>query len=263
MLSIGLIGCGALGSALARLVNEGKAGDVSIVALYDKVDSKCFDLSSKFGHAPIVARSLEEFFSVPVMSLVVEAASQEAVDEYGESVLNSGRDLLVMSTGALLDGALRQRLYQAAWRADRKIFVPSGAIFGIDGLKAASLGRVKSVELVTRKPPKALGLRGLKKAKTVFSGSAEEAVKKFPRNINVSATISLAGTGGAKTTVKLVADPKVKNNTHEMTVRGDFGTLFSRAENRPLAENPKTSYLAALSAVQLLKQLSHPIRIGT
>ena len=263
MLSVGLIGCGALGSSLARLIDSGKAGEVSLVALYDLDREKAFRLGAEFGHAPLVARSKEEFFSAPVMQLVVEAASQQAVEEHGESVLNSGRDLLVMSVGALLDNGLRERLYKAAWRTGRTIYVPSGAVAGVDGLKAASLGKISFVQLVSRKPAKALGLHGLKKSKTVFSGTAEEAVKRFPLNINVAATLSLAGVGGKKTLVKLVADPRAKHNVHELTVKGDFGTLFSRCENRALAENPKTSYLAALSAASVLRQVSEPIRIGS
>jgi aspartate dehydrogenase len=147
-------------------------------------------------------------------------------------------------------------------------------VAGIDGLKSGAVGGIHLVELTTRKPPsgfegneyvkeKGIDLPSIEKEKTLFTGSAKEAVKFFPENVNVAASLSLAGIGPEATRVKIVADPSAAENVHEIKVRGEFGRLFVRVENVPSIANPKTSYLAALSAIATLKSISYPIRVGT
>lgn len=163
---------------------------------------------------------------------------------------------------------------QLAREKNCRIYLPSGALTGLDGVKSAAVGRIDSVTLTTRKPPAGLSgapylaregidLSSLREEKVIFEGSAEEAVEGFPRNINVAATLSLAGIGVAKTRVRIIADPKISRNIHEIEVEGEFGRLISRTENLPSPSNPKTSLLAIFSAIATLKSLASPVRIGT
>jgi aspartate dehydrogenase len=176
-----------------------------------------------------------------------------------------------MSVGGILG---KENLFRLARQKNCHLYLPSGALAGLDGVKSAAAGSIDSVTLTTRKPP--AGLRGapylvredidldsLTEEKVVFEGTAEEAVQGFPRNINVAAALSLAGIGAAKTRVRIVADPKISRNVHEVEVKGEFGRLVSRTENLPSPSNPKTSFLAILSAMATLKAIVSPVRIGT
>jgi aspartate dehydrogenase len=207
------------------------------------------------------------------VDLTIEAASQEAVRKYGPKVLKNGKDLMMMSVGALGDDSLRETLFSLAKKNRAKIYVPSGAIGGVDLVSSASMVNVDSVELETIKPPS--GLKGAEYLKEngidvdsitertiVFEGGAREAVRAFPKNVNVSATLSLAGIGFDRTKVKVVVDPKASRNVHIVRVKGDFGMAEFRIENVPSPMNPRTSYLAAISAVATLKRIVGGIWIG-
>lgn len=261
MLRVGLIGCGAIGTAIAKAIDGGLAGDVKLATIFDVDPMKAEGLKAALKTAPFVAASFGEMMGSRV-DVVVEAASQRAVREYGERVLKSGKTLVVMSVGALLEDELLARMLKAAKDRNAVVCVPSGAIGGLDALKAAKLGGIKSVTLTTSKPPAALGLKVSEK-KIIFEGSAEEAVKKFPQNINVAATLSLAGIGKSETKVRIVADPKLKRNVHEIEVKGKCGVFKARIENVPSPDNPKTSHIAALSAVQLIRGMTSKFWVGT
>jgi aspartate dehydrogenase len=155
-----------------------------------------------------------------------------------------------------------------------RVYIPSGAICGIDGLKSASAGRIDSVTLTTRKPPKGLEgapylkERGIDPARfkdetVVFDGSAKDAIKGFPQNVNVSAVLSLAGIGAARTRVRIIASPGSERNIHEVEITGDFGKILTRTENVPSRTNPKTSALAILSAIATLGAIADRVRVGT
>ena len=154
-----------------------------------------------------------------------------------------------------------------------RLFIPSGAICGIDGVKAANIEKISSAVIKSTKSPKSLegapyiiknkiDLRKIKKKTKIFEGSALEAIKGFPKNVNVSATLSLAGIGAKKTKVIVVVDPKIKRNMHEIEVVGSFGKLTTKTENVLSPLNPKTSHLAVLSACTTLKRLTGNIKIG-
>ena len=179
-----------------------------------------------------------------------------------------------MSVGALVNSKLTNDIKNFAYNAGRKVYIPSGAIAGLDGLKSAAVDRVDEVTLTTRKPPKGLkdisyieqsgiNIDALSKPKTVYEGSAIEACKLFLANVNVAAALSLAGIGSQKTKVRIVADPTIRRNIHEIRVKGKFGEFTVRIENVPFAKNPKTSYLAALSAVATLRKVTQHMLIGT
>lgn len=208
------------------------------------------------------------------VDLVVESASQSAVSFIVPQALEAGCDVMILSVGALADKELREKLFELARKNNCKLYFPSGAVVGIDGLNSASSAGISSVTLTTRKPPSGLAgaphiaalgidLGKIEKETLLFEGPASEAVKAFPANVNVAATISLAGIGFEKTMVRVIADPSLSRNVHEIAVEGEFGKFTTRVENRPSPENPKTSYLAALSAISTLKKVLNPVQIGT
>lgn len=165
-----------------------------------------------------------------------------------------------MSIGALMDLELRNQLEGIAEQSNCQIYAPSGAIVGLDGIKAASIGKIRKVSLVTRKPPKSLGI-STDKETILYTGKARDAVRKFPMNINVAAALSIAC--GKEVDVKIIADPNVDRNSHEVHVVGDFGELRTITQNMRCSINPKTSVLAAYSAIKLLKSLNENFHIGT
>lgn len=270
----GLIGCGAIGTIMAEAIDSGKAGDINLIIVYDISRERSEKLVSKLKHKPIIAKEAEEVFNRNDVQLVIEAASQEAVKQYAVKVLLKNKDLMILSVGALLDEDLFNSLLEAAKKSNRKIYVPSGAIVGLDNIKSASLESINEIILTTRKPPESLegapyikqkriDLHSFKEPCVLYEGPAKEAVKLFPRNINVAASLSLAGIGPEKTRVRIIVDPNIKNIIHEIYVRGEFGEIYTKTINKPCPSNPKTSYIAALSAIAALKNISGNIIIGT
>lgn len=269
---VGLIGCGAIGTVLARAIDRGQAGDTCLLMVFDKNLERAKNLAQRLKSKPRVAESFKELLKCEDVKLIIEAASQEAVKTYAVDVLKAKKDLMIMSVGALVDYRLLEEISRTAREGGRKVYIPSGAIAGLDGLKASAVGKIESVTLTTRKPIESLMDNPYFREKTdgrvekptlIYEGSAVEACKLFPANINVAATLSLAGIGAEKTVVRVVADPTISRNIHEIEVRGEFGELQVRVENVPSAENPKTSFLAALSAIATLKRLTEPFVIGT
>lgn len=193
--------------------------------------------------------------------LVLECASQQAVAQYGEAVLARGWHLAVISTGALADSELEQRLRQAGG----KLTLLSGAIAGIDGLAAAKEGGLERVTYQSRKSPASwrgsyaeqlIDLNAVNETQIFFEGSAREAARLFPANANVAATVALGGIGLDATRVQLMVDPTTQRNTHTLHAEGLFGEFHLELSGLPLASNPKTSTLAALSAVRACCELA-------
>ncbi|MHA1333151.1 MAG: aspartate dehydrogenase [Candidatus Odinarchaeia archaeon] len=274
-LKIGLIGCGAIGNIMVDAINDGKLSDIKLIAVYDKSIENAQKCAAKLPEKPIIVNSLEDLISNKEIELIVEAASQEAVREYGVRILESGKHLMIMSIGALVDEELRNKLEETAEKYDRKIYLPSGAIAGLDGIKAASLSNLKEVILTTRKNPqklknspffeinKDIKIDSITEPAVIDDRPAENIIHLFPRNINVASTLSLAGIGTKKTRVRIIADPTVDKNIHEIEAHGDFGSLYVKLENYTVPTNPRTSYLAALSAIRTLKRIVERIKIGT
>ncbi len=269
MLKVGIVGCGFIGSTLARAIDEGTV-NAELLGLYDRTPARAERLAASLSCRPHVL-DVEEM--AERCELVVESASQQAVRDVGTTVLSHGSSLMVMSVGALLDAELREQLEEMARAHSQRIYIPSGAVGGLDALNAACVGRVSRVVLTTTKPPRALegapylsgahiDVLGIEKPTVVFEGTAAEAVRGFPANINVAASISLAGVGTDDTRVIIVADPKAQRNTHVLMVEGEFGRLRCTIENVPSPDNPKTSMLAALSAVATLKRITQPLHVG-
>ncbi|MBN2331005.1 MAG: aspartate dehydrogenase [Candidatus Aenigmarchaeota archaeon] len=268
VLKIGIIGCGSIGTLLARHADKRK--DIRLLHLFDEDNNKARVLAGKLRNKATVVRGIAELSEC---DLVIEAASQEAVREHALAVLDSS-DLMIMSMGALADEELLSKLTRKAEEKGRTIHLPSGAVAGLDGIKSAAMGETESVTLTTRKPPKGLlgapglalldvGLGGIRKPTVVFEGTADEAARLFPRNVNVAVAISLAGIGAGKTKVRIIADPFADRNVHEIAVEGSFGRIVTRTENVPLPKNPKTSKLAALSAIATLDGMTKRLKVGT
>lgn len=208
------------------------------------------------------------------LDLVVEAASQQAARQWAPFFLEAGVEMMLMSVGALVDADFLAHLLELARRSNLQLHVPSGAVGGIDIVKAANVGTLEEVTLTTTKPPEALAgspyvtehgidLFALREPTVIWEGPAAEAVRAFPQNVNVAASLSLAGIGPLRTRVRVVADPAATRNIHEVHVRGEFGEATLRLVNLPSPTNPKTSYLAPLSAVAALRRIASPLKLGT
>lgn len=254
-MNLGIIGCGAIGTDVALAADEMK--EIEKIYLQDIDRKTAIDLKKNLKKAEI--KPVKEFLDN--VDVVFEAASQQAVDEYAMDILQASKDLVIMSVGSLFDDKYRKELEETARSKHCKIYLPSGAVCGIDGILSASIDSIDEVTLVTTKPPKSLG-KSYGKRITIFEGNAREAVEKFPRNINVAASLSLAGVGFDRTKVQIVADPVATRINHKILAHGKFGRLRAEVENMPNPNNPKSSYMASLSAIATLKRIINPIQIG-
>lgn len=254
-MKLGIIGCGAIGSDVAKAADAMK--EIEKIFLFD-IDKKAEIMLNHVVKKSEVA-SVDSL--IQNADVIFEAASQQAVRDYAEKVLNAGKDIIIMSIGSLIDDDFRKTLEEKAREHHCKIYLPSGAVCGIDGVLSASVDLIDKVTLVTTKPPQAFG-RKYEKRTVVFKGSAREAVKLFPKNINVAANLSIAGIGFDETTVEIVADPVATRNSHKILAHGKFGRLRAEVENMPNPNNPKSSYMASLSAIATLKRIINPIQIG-
>jgi aspartate dehydrogenase len=188
-----------------------------------------------------------------------------------KTALTLRRSVFIMSVGGLIQDQGWQRL---ARRTLTKVYIPSGALAGLDGVKAMAVGQIRRVSLTTRKPPKALvsapyvrqkrlRLGRIRRPRVIFEGSPRAVVKAFPQNTNVAAALSLAsGASESRIRIRVVADPTISVNVHELEVESDCARIQCRMESRPSA-NPKTSELAVRSALATLRRIFDPISIGT
>lgn len=272
MKKIALLGCGAIGTQIAMAVDSGKIS-AELTHVYDSDESKAEILTSKLKKKPIIVAN-PHLLSSNNVDIVVEAASQDAIKNHALSILQNKKDLMIMSAGALLDESVFDILFDACKEFKKNIYLPSGAIAGIDAIKSVK-GELESVTLTTTKNPKSLAgakffiekkidSNSIKEKTTLFEGSAKEAVGLFPANINVAALLSLAGLGSTRTMVRIVADPLTDKNTHQITATGKSGKITISVENLPDPANPKTSRLAILSAIECLRTIcADDIIIGT
>ncbi len=271
LLKIGIVGCGAIGGSLARTVIRDLAKDARLAALFDLDPQKALDLSRKLGGSKNLAvNSLERL--IKISDLVIEAAHADSSRKIALKALSRGKDVMVMSVGGIVKGF--PQLAKLSRKTGARIYIPSGAVAGIDALKAAKLGKISKVVLTTRKNPssfkgveyvsgKGIRLDKIKDDLLIFSGSAQQAMKLFPQNINVAGILSLAGIGADKTRVRIIASPRSSRNVHEIEIESEAGNIFTRTENVLHPENPKTSYLAVLSAAAALKQILQSSKVGT
>jgi len=260
--TLGLVGLGNIGTCLARgLIEHALPYDLRSV---NDIDEKRIDaFLSAFPDFGARAADLDTLAAG--CEVIVEAASASVVPVLAESALaaaersGAAKHLFIMSAGGLLDLSpdFRSRLGGSSL----KLIVPSGAIGGLDALSAMSLAGVDEVVLTTRKPPSALGLANTE-PELVYAGRADGVYEKFPANINVAITLALATVGLDRLELRLVSDPQVKANIHEIEAAGAAGRVRFTLENVPSPANPKTSCLAALSIVSALRRHSQNLLLG-
>jgi aspartate dehydrogenase len=266
MRRVGLIGFGAAGRALAGLIDAGAAGRAELVGVIvrspDGHQADARRLGLPFVHDAAALLALDP-------SLVVEAGGHEALRTHVPAILEAGVDVLSISVGALADPATLETLTEAATRGDARLRVPSGAIAALDAISAAAVGEVERVVHVVRKPPRSLlppeeatEVERSGVARELYAGPARDAAALFPANVNVTSAVSLAGIGLDRTEVRVVADPDVVRNTHEVTVEGPFGRLAFKMENVPLPDNPKTGRIVPLSLARAIRALDEPVVVG-
>lgn len=258
MIKISLLGCGNISGFIANAIDRGII-NCKLVKIFDENQKAIENFNKGISFTVPVANNIEDL--VRDSDLVVEAASQEAVKEYATKILSSEKDLMIMSVGALADDTLFREMKKIAEEKNLRIYIPSGAIVGLDGVNAAKLVHVDSVEITTRKNPKTFGVN-VKEETVLYDGPAREGVKKFPKSVNVAATLGLAGIGLERTKLRVIADPKVDKNIHEIRITGDFGEFKTITKNVPSPQNPKTSWLAALSAIATLKKICNVVQFG-
>ena len=267
-MKVGIAGCGTIGRKVACELDSGSVPGVSLGGLTSGNLDRARNFASTLTSAPPVvgiARLAE------ISDLVVEAAPAAALESIATATLSAGTDLMVLSGGALLQ---REDLFSLAQKRGATIYVPSGAIAGLDGVAGASVGRIDSITMITRKPPAGLAgapgidvsgvnLDSVTEPTLVYDGPVLEACRLFPANVNVSAALSMAGIGPERTGIRIYADPTVHRNTQEIVVEGEFGRLSIKVENVPSSTNPRTGKLSALSALAALRRITSHVRIGT
>jgi len=267
VLRVGIGGLGAIGLELARRLDAGIRGlKLTAVSARDK-DAARLRMNDLCQQVPVIA--LSELASVS--DVVVECAPASVFNQVAEPAIRMGKTLISVSVGGLLEN---WHLVELARATGARINVPSGAVLGLDAVRAAGLGNIKQVTIVTRKPPAGLvGAPHIEKQKInldsvdqplkVFEGSAKDGVKAFPANVNVAAALGLAGIGPDRTWLEVWADPLVNRNTHSITVESDSARCELKIENVPTDENPRTGRIVVLSVLAALKRLVDPLTVGT
>jgi aspartate dehydrogenase len=258
---IGMIGGGNVAKFLLKSINvDRQLPNCTVESVFLRRPEAAEEWESTYGTRTY--HDMDAFLSSGI-DLVVEAATVQAVRDYAEKIISRRKDLVIISVGALVDQELYQRLNELCRLLGTRILLPSGAIGGLDVIRSAmAMRQLEEVSLTTRKPPLSLLGRQVEREEVVFEGTATEAISLFPQNINVAIVLSLAGLGCDNTRVRIVADPKATKNTHSIEAVGSFGRMCVRLENDPMPDNPKTSYLAALSVLSTLKKQTERISIG-
>jgi len=265
-MQIGIVGLGTIGRALATAIDRGEVA-AHLTAVHSRTQDKAQAFARTLRRVPEV---VDLAGLVTRCDLVIEAATQAALTVIAPHVLEAGKALMVLSVGAILEHPEWPTL---AARHGGRLYVPSGAIVGLDGLKGACAGRVDAVTITTRKPPQGLAGAPYVEAHSIdvyayttdtviFEGSAREACQGFPANVNVAAALSLAGIGPDRTRIRILVAPGSTRNVHDVEVEGEFGRLTTHIENVP-TENPRTGKLSYLSAIAILKQIVSPCHYGT
>jgi aspartate dehydrogenase len=265
-LRVGLIGFGAIGRRLAESIASGEAGHCELQAVLVRRPERIEpEVAERLGC--LVTGDAADFLATS-MDLVVEVAGHDALKAYGEDILRQGKDLLLISVGALADRGFEERLRRAAHDYSRRVYLATGAIAALDAISAAAVGGLEMVTHSVRKPPagllppdEAARVQAEGEPCVLYEGTAREAAIQFPENVNVAAAIALAGLGLDRSMVRVVADPTVIRNTHEIEARGEFGELRVVLQNIP-TENPKTGRLTAMSMIKALRNLTEPVVIG-
>ncbi|KAA2212238.1 aspartate dehydrogenase [Teichococcus oryzae] len=263
---VAIAGFGAIGEAVAVALDQGLPGfELAAVSARDK-GAAARRMAKLRTPVPVVDIAELE----PLADLVVECAPAALLPAIAEPFLRAGKSAVVISAGALLQ---HDHLPALAAQHGAHISVPTGALIGLDAMLAAAEGEIVSVRMITRKPVKGLigapyllehniQIEGIDAPMRVFEGTAREAARGFPANLNVAVALSLAGTGPDQTMLEIWADPALTRNTHRIEVEADSARFSMSIENVP-SENPKTGRITPLSVIACLRKMQAPLRIGT
>jgi aspartate dehydrogenase len=256
----GLIGLGAIGSSVVRILREAGDVDVEIVGALVRDASR-----PRRGTTPPLVTTLDELLARHP-DIVIEVAGHDALRDHGALVLRAGIDLIAVSAGALADRALFEDLRRAAAAGGAQLRIPSGAIGALDAIAAAAIGGLDRVTHTTRKPARTLlppaEAATLRSPRELFRGTARDGVLLFPESVNVAAAVSLAGIGFDRTELVVVADPGIDRNRHEVVAEGAFGSLRFEIANVPSDENPRTGRIVAMSVVRALRDRQSGLVVG-
>jgi len=273
---VGIIGYGSIGKEIIAATSRNEIPNARIVALFDKESTVFNKVDYDNGELNLFS-DFDEFYNSDIYSnidIIIECASKGAIKEYGKKIIDSKKDLIVLSVGAFSDEKYLIELQNLSNLNNTKILIPSGAIAGLDSIRSVKK-YLNTLTIVTTKNPKSLiGAPYFKTSKirideilketVLFEGNAVDAIELFPANVNVAVSVALAGIGLVKTQVKIVADPTLSVNKHEIVGEGTFGKIQIVVQNIPSPSNPRTSYLASLSAIECLRGLCNEnFRIGT
>jgi aspartate dehydrogenase len=265
-LRVGIAGLGAVGLEVAKRLIAGVPG-LSLVAVAVRDVEKARRALPQIGDSIVIRKATE---LANDCDIVVECLPPALFREVATSAIDKGRIFMPLSVAQLLENG---DLIERAKLKGARIMVPTGALIGLDAVRAAAEGTIHSVKMVTRKPPAGLegapylrehgiSVSNLKKARKVFDGSAREGARGFPTNVNVAAALSLAGIGPDRTQLEIWADPTVTRNTHTITVDADTARFTMTIENIP-SENPRTGKSVAPSTVAALRALVSELKVGT
>ncbi len=265
-LRVAIAGLGAIGKTVAEALDRGIDGMV-LAAVSAQHPEKHRDWLAGLA-TPSVVLPIEKL--VDVADIVIECAPAKLVRSIVAPFVTNGKTAIVLSAGALLDN---EDLIGLAKQNGGQIVVPTGALIGLDAVTAAAVGEIHSVRMVTRKPVQGLAgapylvennidIAQLTEPLRIFEGTAREAAKGFPANLNVAVALSLAGIGPDRTRLEIWADPALTRNVHRVEVESDSARFSMSIENVP-SENPKTGRITALSVIAFLRKQRAPLRVGT
>lgn len=273
---VAVIGYGSIGKEIIASAKRQEIPNAKIVAVFDKQSQVINSVDNQNSDVHLFSE-FDEFYNSQIYSnldVIIECASKDAVKEYGKKIIESKKDLIVLSVGAFSDKKYLVELQDLSNLNNTKILIPTGAIAGLDSIRTVKK-YLDSLSITTTKHPESLaGAPFFKRSKiklddinsetVLFEGNASTAIELFPANVNVAVATALAGIGLEKTRVSIKADPLISVNKHEIVAKGSFGEIHIIVQNIPSPSNPKTSYLASLSAIECLRGLcNESFRIGT
>jgi aspartate dehydrogenase len=264
---VGIAGFGTIGSIVGRALERGLDG-MSLEAVAGRDRARTLAALSRLGRpvdvvaAPVLAQRCD---------VIVECAPSEAFESIARPALEAGRTLLTVSAAALLR---HPELIELAKSSGARIILATGALLGLDAVRAAAEGSIESVTMITRKPPKSfrgapyllanhIDIDRLSAPLKLFEGSAREGAAGFPANVNVAAALGLAGIGPDRTRLEIWADPSLSRNTHTIKVEADSARFEMTIENVPSPDKPGTGRITALSVIAALRALTATLRVGT
>jgi len=267
-MKVGIVGCGTIGSEIAVAISSNTIPGCSLAGLYDIDEKRVAKLQ------PLLQKTaafIELDDLIEISDIVFEATRKSFMPVVVEKALSAGKNVVAMSVGGIAD---RPDLIQFAEKTKGQIYFPSGAICGIDGILAAREAGLSNVQITSIKHPNSfvglpylsrnnISIEALSSPTIIFEGTAAEAIEEFPANVNVSITLGLAGLGIKGTQVRIVADPTCEKTRHEIVAEGNFGKIRTVTEGMVSPNNPRTSYLAILSAKATLRRISSSVRVGT